>query len=242
MVKGHLPSSGLEQASALLGAVDVASIANCNLSEETKELLHLHFCLGHVNFKTLSGMVRHRNIQVQSPKLAGNVCPCPKCAACEFGKAVRQGSKATTAWHDPDRDMDPKKSILHAGQHVASDHCQFSLSGHLCSSRSGASSDNMFHGGVIFVDFATKFIEVHHQASWGSSDTIRSKLAFKHDAQLSGVEIQTHQMDNGIFTPKELLQQLLEHNQCTTFSRVDAAHQNGVAEKGTCTIMAMACT
>jgi len=123
MVKGHLPSSGLEQASALLGAVDVASIANCNLSEETKELLHLHFCLGHVNFKTLSGMVRHRNIQVQSPKLAGNVCPCPKCAACEFGKAVRQGSKATTTWHDPDRDMDPKKSILHAGQHIASDHC-----------------------------------------------------------------------------------------------------------------------
>ena len=53
-----------KRAAALLGAVDVASNNNKNMLETAKELLHLHFRLGHVNFKTLAWMIRSGKVQV----------------------------------------------------------------------------------------------------------------------------------------------------------------------------------
>ena len=65
-------------------------------------------------------------------------------------------------------------------------------------------------------------------------------MAFEQDSHLSSVKVQTHHMNNDIFTSKACLQQLLEHNQDVTISGVSAAHQNGVAEREICTIVTMA--
>ena len=100
----------------------------------------------------------------------------------------------------------------------------------------------MFHGGTIFVDNATSYIDVRHQVSLGSSKTVKSKLAFERDACDSGVVISSHHTDNGIFTSKEFMEVVLHQDQKVRFSRVGAAHQNGIAEWAIRTIMTMART
>ena len=70
----------------------------------------------------------------------------------------------------------------------------------------------MFHGGTIFVDNATSCIDIRHQVSLGSSETIKSKLGFERDACDSGVVIESYHTDNGIFTSKEFMEVVLCQN------------------------------
>ena len=84
----------------------------------------------------------------------------------------------------------------------------------------------MFHGGTIFVDNATG--NVRHQVFLGSSETIKSKLGFERDACDCGVVISSCHTDNGIFTSKKFVEVVLCQDQKVWFSRVGAAHQNGV--------------
>ena len=95
-----------------MSAVDVASNNNKNMSEADKELLRMHFRLGHVNFKTLTWMIRSGKAQVQNPKFIANVYPFPKRAACEFGKVCCQGSDATLTSKNPAKKMELKKGDL----------------------------------------------------------------------------------------------------------------------------------
>ena len=111
-------------------------------------------------FKTLAWMIRSEKMQVQNPKSVANVYPFPKCAACECGKACRQGSDATSTSRNPDKEMELKKGDLFAGQRVSSDHYQSSCPGRLYSSNGATNPDNMFHGRIIFVDNATRYINV----------------------------------------------------------------------------------
>ena len=115
-VKAFTSKNASKRPVTLLGAVDVATNNNKNMSEAAKELLRLHFRLGHVNFKTLAWMIRSGKVQVRNPKSVANVYPFPKCAACEFGKACRQGSDATSTKRNPDKEMELKKGDLFAGQ------------------------------------------------------------------------------------------------------------------------------
>ena len=125
--------------------------------------------LGRVNFKTLTWMIRSDKAQVQNHKSLANVYPFSKRAACEFGKACHQGFDATSTSRNPDKEMELKKGDLFAGQRVSSDHCQSSCPGRLCSSQGGTNHSDMFHGGTIFADNATGYIDVRHQVSLGSS-------------------------------------------------------------------------
>ena len=98
----------------------------------------------------------------------------------------------------------------------------------------------MFHGGTIFADNATGYIDVRHQVSLGSSETVKSKLGFERDAHDSWVVISSHHTDNGIFTSKEFMEVVLCQDQKVRFSGVGAAHQNGIAERAIRTIVTMA--
>jgi len=90
------------------------------------------------------------------------------------------------------------------------------------------SSSDIFHGGTIFVDNATGNVNVRHQVFLGSSETIKSKLGFERDACDCGVVISSCHTDNGIFTSKKFVEVVLCQDQKVWFSRVGAAHQNGV--------------
>ena len=114
--------------------MDVATNSNKNMSEAAKELLQLHFRLGHTNFKTLVCMIRSGKVQVRNLKSVADVHPCPKCATFEFGKACRQGSDATLTSRNPDKEMELKKGDLFAGQQVSSNHYQSSCPRRLYSS------------------------------------------------------------------------------------------------------------
>jgi len=100
----------------------------------------------------------------------------------------------------------------------------------------------MFHGGTIFADNATGCIDVRHQVSLGSSETVKSKLGFERDAYESGVVISSYHTDNGIFTSKEFMEVVLRQDQKVRFSGVGAAHQNRIAERAIRTIVTMART
>jgi len=91
--------------------VDVAS-----KSEAAKELPHLHFRLGHVNFKALVWMIRSGKVQVQSSMPVTNVHPFHEHAACVFGEDCRQGSDATSTNRNPNKETDLKKGDLFARQ------------------------------------------------------------------------------------------------------------------------------
>ena len=67
----------------------------------------------------------------------------------------------------------------------------------------------MFHGGTIFVDNATGYIDVRHQVSLGSSETVKRRLAFERDAHDSGVVISSYHTNNEIFNSKVFMEVVL---------------------------------
>ena len=100
----------------------------------------------------------------------------------------------------------------------------------------------MFHGGAIFVDHATGYIDIRHQVSLNAADTIKSKLMFEREGFNSGVVVQNYHTDNGVFTSTAFMEQLISAKQDIRFSGSGAAHQNGVAERSIQTVVNMART
>jgi transposase InsO family protein len=123
---------------------------------------------------------------------------------------------------------------------VSVDHYVSSHKGRQYANRGSRTSD--FCAGALFVDHATGMISVYHQLSLGAADTIKSKLHFERNAFEDGVVIQAYHTDNGIFSSKEFLEQLVSKGQNIRFSGSGAAHQNGVAESGIRTMVGMART
>jgi transposase InsO family protein len=100
----------------------------------------------------------------------------------------------------------------------------------------------MYQGGAIYVDHASKFITIQHQTSLSAADTVKGKLTFDRDTYTVGVILQQFPTDNGIFTSKEFMADLMDSEQSVRFSGVGAAHQNGSAERNIQTIVNMART
>ena len=100
----------------------------------------------------------------------------------------------------------------------------------------------MFHGGCIFVDHASGYIQVWHQVTFRADETIKSKLLYKHDASNYVVYIQAYHTDNGVFTSKDVMDTLIEKDQHIQFSGAGTANQNGVAERGIQMVIQMAPT
>ena len=121
-------------------------------------------------------------------------------------------------------------------------HFQSALPGRLYTSRGGTDAKDKFHGGCIFVVHASGYIQVRHQVSLSAEDTLKAKLMYERDAANAGVKIKAYHTDNGVFTSKDFMSQLLEDNQQIRFSGAGAAHQNGVAERGIQTVVKMART
>ena len=83
---------------------------------------------------------------------------------------------------------------------------------------------------------------MRHQVSLDADETIQAKLHFERNAANYGVKIKSYHTDNGIFTSKDFMTQLLEDDQHIHFSGAGAAHQNGVAERAIQNVVKMART
>ena len=62
------------------------------------------------------------------------------------------------------------------------------------------------------------------QVSLSVADTIKAKLQFEKEALLSGVHVLSYHTDNGVFTPAQVMQELLKNDQTISLSGVGAAH------------------
>jgi GAG-pre-integrase domain len=161
--------------------------ANRNLSESQKELLRWHQRLGHLSFARIkalmrSGMLsftqRSRNLHTQ----AAQSRECPMCAACQFGIQTRRTpprAQKSTAWVTNEHGVAANGDCL-PGQRVSVDHFVCSTRGRHFNTR-GASSDEsqMFMGGCLFYDHATKYVHVSFHSHLNSHETLRSKKDFE---------------------------------------------------------------
>jgi len=82
-------------------------------------------------------------------------------------------------------------------------------------------------------------IQIFHQPSLGSSDTLNSKIRFEKEAAHCGITVDAYHTDNGIFTKAQFREALSQSDQAHTVSGVGAHHQNGSAERAIKTIQDM---
>ena len=100
----------------------------------------------------------------------------------------------------PEKEGELKKGDLFPGQRVSIDHYQSAQPERLYKSRGGTNARDMFWGGAIFVDHASGYVDVRHQATLNAADTVKAKLGYEQDAHTNGIVVQAYHTDNGVFT------------------------------------------
>lgn len=234
------PGTGEEKQSVLIASLCVTDDANRNLTDAQKELLKLHFRLGHIGFSLIQHLVRQGFVDCPNREAVAN-SKIPKCASCEYGKATRRPSRSTTHRPEEDDEMALRKNDLQPGQRVSLDHYESAQPGRTYHSK-GSTRSATFTGGLLGVDHASGLIFVEHQVSLSANDTIKAKLTMQKRATEMGVSLQRFHTDEGVFTAREFLEHLAEGNQDIRFSGVGTGHQNGVSERAIRTITSMART
>ena len=100
--------------------------------------------------------------------------------------------------------MKLKKNDLVPGQQVSVDHFMSALPGSLYDTRGWTDAKYMFHGGCIFLDHASEYIQVWHQVTFSANETVKAKLLYRCDTANYGVRIKAYHTDNGVFTSKDI--------------------------------------
>ena len=158
----------------------------------------------------------------------------PKCAACCYAKAKRRPitkkPRTTAVVKDPSSSL--RKDVLYPGQEVSVDHMVSSVPGRTYAGYGKGTKGNMYKGSALFVDNATGFIDVHHQKSLNSHDTLRAKEAFEANCRDLGVVPQKYRSDNAaVFTSNDYKKHLEEFAQTQKYAGVGQHHANGIVEK-----------
>jgi hypothetical protein len=131
--------------------------------------------------------------------------------------------------------------MYQTGDFVSMDQYVIKAPGRLPTGFGRESHINMFHGGTIFRDAASKYIYVQNQVSLGAGETVNAKLRFEEWLwEAARVSVKHYHSDNGIFTSETFRQSCEEEQQTQSFSGVGAQHQNAEAERAIQTVMYMA--
>ena len=188
--------------------------ANINLTEPEKELLRWHQRLGHISIKKVQFIMRtgilassekQKRLHIAASKLEKP----PLCAACQFGKQRRRKAPGTKVVVDKANEGNLKKDHLFPGQCVSADHFICSTKGRLHSSRGKTKDSEMFCGGCLFVDHASKYTHCEFQTHLNTHETIKAKEKFELLCRDFGVIPQEYLTDNGsAFTSKEYTEKL----------------------------------
>ena len=72
--------------------------------------------------------------------------------------------------------MELKKNNLVPGKQVSMDHFQSAIPGRLYNSKGRTGAKDVFHGDCIFMDHASRYIQVWHQVKISSYETVNDKL------------------------------------------------------------------
>ena len=145
------------------------------------------------------------------------------------------GTKTETT--KPDAVKSTQKNVLSPGQLVATNQFVCKTRGRLTNSMGKTEEKDMYCGGTIFCDIASKKIEVFPQVSLSANETIRSKHEFERESLYSGVQVMDYVSDNGVYTSQEFMKELQQEGQGLKLCGVGAHHQNGVAERAIRTVV-----
>ena len=235
-----VPSQQQRVEQHLKSAICVTDARNKNLTGPEKELLRLHFRLGHVGFRHIQWMVRHGRIQCSNPHAVANVKKLPKCASCEYGKATKRNTETQRTSPESAKEMNLKKEDLVPGQRVSVDHYVCAVPGRL--PKNTSTNRESYCGGAMLVDHATRYVSIKHQSDLGGTSTSLALLEFERDSFNDGVTVQNYHTDRGVFTSAEVRDKLSRDGQGIRFSGSGAAHMNGVSEAAIGNITRMART
>ena len=220
--------------------VCVTDEANQNLTVAQKHLLKLHYKHGHRDMAMIQRLVKTGALG-QTPLLQSVArCTVPKCASCQFAKARRRKTQATSKKDVVEAKL--SKEELIPGSKVSMDHFSVTQKGRLYTSKGLTREDTMYSGGVVFVDHASSYVHVEPVVNFTATEALRAKREFEREMESMGVTVVKYHTDNGVFTAREYQDKLAELHQDMTLSGTGAHHQNAVAERAIGTIANMART
>jgi hypothetical protein len=229
----HCHKDAMSSANALALKGCVTDESNQNLSRAQKILLKYHFKMGHLAFRVVQWIGRQGWLGDDGISMGKHFLPVPKCAACQLGKQGKTPSKGRgTLKQDPNVAGALTQDKLRPGSLVFSDQYESRVLGRSFNSRGSSDSSEQHKGGTLFWDSSSGFVSVHHQKGLGAHETIQSKLIFERSCLQHGVMVTQYHTDNGIYTSKEFMKELVEKGQGIRLSGVSAHHQNGLAENG----------
>ena len=98
------------------------------------------------------------------------------------------------------------------------DHFQSAILGCLYNSKGRTDAKDIFHGGCIFVDHASGYIQVRNQVTFSSDGNGKAKLLYRRNVANYGVLIQAYHTNDGVSTSKNFFEALIEKDQHIQFS------------------------
>jgi hypothetical protein len=234
------------------GLPNVATQHNQNLSSAQKELLLWHWRLG-ISMQRIQELMRV--VEVEEPdgritakdrvicpriRAAAN-CPIPLCQSCQMARAKQRKPNVKKSKAVPEEAGALAREQYETGDFVSLDQYVVKTPGRLPSGFGKEMHTNMYHGGTIFRDAASKYIHVQNQVSLGAGETVNSKLGFEEWLwEVARERVKHYHSDNGVFTAQEFVEACEDDKQTQSFSGVGAQHQNAEAERAIQTVMYMA--
>ena len=225
---------------------------NKNLSYAQKELLLWHLKLG-INMPHIQELMRVSEMKdpngeittmdrVIKPKLNGAAsCPPPQCESCNLSRAKQRKPKVAKVKVVEDAVGAISRDKYQVGDFVSMDQYVVKDPGRLPTGHGREAEHNMFHGGTIFRDAASKYIHTQNQVSLCAGETVMAKNDFESwlwdEARAT---VKHYHSDNGVFTAALFKEACDEVGQTQSFSGVGAQHQNSEAERSIQTVVYMA--
>jgi hypothetical protein len=103
---------------------------NINLTDPQKELLKIHFCLGHWNLQWIQGLIRKGIVHCSDKRVTKPEAIC-QCAACNLAKQTKRPEGTVKQTIRPEKDGNLKKNQLRVGGMVSSDQYVSAVPGRL---------------------------------------------------------------------------------------------------------------
>eukprot|EP00804_Cyclotella_cryptica_P001025 CCRYP_008339-RA/>CCRYP_008339-RA protein AED:0.22 eAED:0.23 QI:0/-1/0/1/-1/1/1/0/190 len=163
------------------------------------------------------------------------------CQSCQLSWAKQRKPKTTRSKAIPEASSAITRDDYHVGDFVSLDQYVVKTPGRLPTGYGRESITDMFHGGTIFRDAASKYIHVQNQVSLGAGETVNAKIGFEEWLwEQSCLSVKHYHSDNGVFAAKLFKDACKEEHQSQSFSGFGAKHQNAEAEQANQTVMYMA--
>jgi len=194
-----------------------------SLTASQKLLLRWH-CLSHLNFQKLQDLARQGKLP---KKILG--CSPPLCHSCLFGKAHQRASPSSDAIPHID------SGYLHSGDKVSVDQLESSTPGYVDTFK-GKPTKAKYNATSVYVDHASRLIIVKCHFSTGGSEAVEGKTMLEHLAASNGIKVKGYRANNGIMACQEYINHVKINQQNITYCSINAHEQNGIAERGICTL------